>query len=131
MLTWLNVFRWLGVGCLMSVCIAIVVRVMAKEMRDMARRLEVIGAFSNLQRWADMNGFTILLRKQVWDGPFFEDGGPQIVFRVVVQDRSGQRKWARVLCGKRFEVRWVKPESSFASPRSNDDPLWDQELDAG
>ena len=87
-------------------------------------------AFSNLRQWADTNGFTILLQEQVWDGPFFENGGQQIVFRVVVQDRSGERKWARVSSGRRFEVRWTKPESSFATLASHDDPLWDEQLDA-
>lgn len=128
-LTWLNVFHWLGIALLVSLCMGTAVRVMAKELRDMVRQGEVIEAFSNLRRWADVNGFTILLREQVWDSPSLDNGGAQVVFRVVVQDRSGQRKWARVRSGKRFDVRWIKPESSFASSRSQDDPLWDQELD--
>jgi hypothetical protein len=126
---WLNACRWLGVGLLVFVCMGIAVRVMAKELTDMAREREVIGAVSNLRRWADVNGFTILLREPVWESPFCENGGAHVVFRVIVQDRSGQTKWARVLPGRRVEVRWIEPDS-FASSRSKDDPLWDWELDA-
>jgi hypothetical protein len=66
----------------------------------------------------------------VWDSPFLDRGGPPIVFRVVVQDRSGQRKWARGSCGGRLEVRWIKPESWVAASHSKANPLWDDDLDA-
>lgn len=129
MLTWLAGFCWLGVGPLVCVCLGIAVRVMAKDW-VMIRRVEVFGAFSNLQYWADTNGFMILFREQVWDNPYLGNGVAQVVFRVVVQDRSGQRKWARILCGTTVEVRWIKPESWFAMSPAKRDPLWDRELDA-
>jgi hypothetical protein len=130
MLTFLNVFRWLGVGLLVAACTGIAVRVLANEFGDMVKEREVVAAISNLRLWADKNGLTILLREPVWDSPLLENGRPQVVFRVVVRDRSGQPKWARVMSGKPVEVRWIESESSFASSRSKDDPLWDQKLDA-
>jgi hypothetical protein len=130
MTIWLTVFRWLGLGILVAICMGIAGRVIAQELRDMVRRMEVIRAFSNLRQWADTNGFTILRQQQVWDSPFLENSDAPIVFRVVVQDRSGQRKWARVMSGRRLEVRWSKPEPSLAFSPSKEDPLWDQDLDA-
>jgi hypothetical protein len=121
--------RSLGVGLLVSVCMGVAVRVVANELKNMQRGSKVIDAVSKLRRWADVNKFTILLREAEWESPFLGNGGAQVVFRVVVQDRSGQTKWARVLSGRRVEVTWIEPES-FASSRSKDDPLWDQELDA-
>jgi hypothetical protein len=128
--TWLTVFHWLGFGFLVAMCTGIAIRAVAQQFRDTVRRMEVVRAFSSLRQWADTHGFLILRREQVWDRPFLEKGGSPIVFRVVVQDRSGQRKWARVMCGANLEVRWIKPESSLASSWSKNDPLWDQELDA-
>jgi hypothetical protein len=129
MLTWFIVFRWIGVAVLASICVGIAVRAMAKDWRDL-RRVEVFGALANLQQWADTNGFTILLREQVWDSPFLENGCAQVAFRVVVNDRSGQRRWATVVSGRRFEVRWIKPDTFFAMSRSKHDPLGDHDLDA-
>ena len=106
MLTWLTLFRWLGVGFLVCFCIGIWVRVTVKDWVTL-RRVEVFGALANLQRWADMNGLTILFREQVWDEPVVGNDAAQAVFRVVVQDRSGQRKWALVRSGRRFEVTWI------------------------
>ncbi len=128
MLTWLNMFRWLGVSLLVVVCIGIAVRAMAKEFRDLTREAKVLEAVASLRRWADLNGFTILLREPVCDRPFLENGGTPVVLRVVVRDRTGQTKWARVRSGRRVDVTWMEPES-LASSRSKDDPLWDQELD--
>src|SRR5271170_2800569 len=99
MTIWLTVFRWLGLGILVAICIGIAVRVIAQELRDSERRVDVVRAFSNLRQWADTNGLTILRQQQVWDSPFLENNGAPIVCRVVIQDRSGQRKWARVMSG--------------------------------
>ncbi|HKI20182.1 MAG TPA: hypothetical protein VKA15_19995 [Isosphaeraceae bacterium] len=134
-MTWHTVVRCLGVGFLVIACVGIAVWVIVKEWRDKERRVEVIMAFSNLQRWADKNGYTILFREQVWYSPFLKNGRAQVVFRVVVQDQRGEKKWAWVHSGSRFDVRWLEPESwlassSVASSSSKDDPLSDHELDA-
>jgi len=135
MLNWLDPVRWLGVGFLVTACFGIAAWVMAKEWKDMVRRVAAVEAFANLRGWADKNAYTILLREHVHDSRFLKDGSAHVVFRVVVQDQRGERKWACVLSGSQLEVRWIKPEiwfasSSIASSSSKDDPLWDHELDA-
>jgi len=129
MLTWLNVVRFLCVGFLLTACVGIAAWVMAKEFRDMVRRVEAIGAFANLRRWADKNRYTILFREQVWDSPFLKIRSAQVVFRMVVQDQRGERKWAWVLSCSPFEVRWTKPESWFASSSVARSSSKDEHLD--
>jgi hypothetical protein len=134
MLTWFNVVRYVGLGLLVTACAGIAIWVIANEFRDMLRRVGMIETASNLGRWAGKNGYTILFQEQVSDGSITNKGGPHIAFRVVVQDQQGERRWAWISSGRRFEVRWIKAESWFAlssagSPSSDVEPLWDRELD--
>jgi hypothetical protein len=115
MLNWLNVARFLGGGLLVTACVGVAVWLISKELRDMLRRVEVIDAFSNLERWADKGGYTILFQEQISNGPLLKNGGEKLVFRVAVQDQLGERKWAWIRPGGRLEVKWTKPESWFAS----------------
>ncbi len=132
--TLLNAARWLGLGLLVIAGAGAAVRVVFNEIMDLKRVSELGRALSDVRGWADNNGYTILSRERVWESPFVKNGIGQLVFHVVVLDHRVERKWAWVLCGNRFEVRWTEPESwsarlTIASP-CKDDPLWDQELDA-
>jgi hypothetical protein len=113
-MTWFNVVRDLGSGLLLTACAGIAIGVIANEFRDMLRRVGVIETASKLGRWADKHGYTILFQEQVSDCSIINKANPQLVFRVVVQDQRGERRWARISSGRRFEVRWIEPESWFA-----------------
>jgi hypothetical protein len=131
-MTWHHIVLNLGVGFVVIACVGIVVWVIVKEWRDTTRRVEIISAFLNLRHWADKNGYTILFREQVWYSPFVKSGRAQLVFRVVVQDKKRERRWAWVHCGSRLDVKWMDPESWIASSSvassSNDNSRWDHEM---
>lgn len=74
-------------------------------------------AESIFNAWAARNGYQIIERekRRLMRGPFFlTTGKSQVVFRVLVQDRSGQLHHGYVRCGGRFsglfsdqtDVRW-------------------------
>ena len=114
MAAWFNVVRGLGVGVLVTAGAGIAIWVIAREFRDMLRQVSVIEATANVRRWADKQGYTILFHEQVGGSSVVDVGRVQIGYRVVVQDQRGERKWAWILSGRRFEVKWIKPESWFA-----------------
>jgi hypothetical protein len=135
MLTWFNVVRYVGLGSLVTACAGIAIWVIANEFRDMLRRVGMIELTSNLGRWADKHGYTILFQERVSGGTIVSKGSPHIAFRVVVQDQQGERRWAWISSGRRFEVRRIKPEYWFAlasggSSSSSVELMWDRELDA-
>jgi hypothetical protein len=112
--TWFDVVRGLGVVVLVTAGAGIAIWVIAREFRDMLRQVSVIEATANVRLWADEHGYTILFQEQVGDGSLFDRGRVRIVHRVVVQDQQAERKWASILSGSRFEVKWITPESWFA-----------------
>jgi hypothetical protein len=135
MVTWFNAVRYVGLGLLVTACVGIAIWVIANEFRDMLRRVGMIEAASNLGRWANKHGYTILFKEQVSGGYIVNEGRPHTAFRVVTQDQQGERRWAWISAGRRFEVRWIKPESWFAlssagCSSSEVEALWDRELDA-
>lgn len=135
MLTWFNVVRFLGVALIVTTCGGLAIRVIAQEFRDMSRRTGMIEAAANVRRWADKHGYTIMFQQQVRESSALDKGSAQIVFRVVLLDQRGETKWAWILSGSQFEVRWIKPESWFVfssvgSSSPEVEPLWHRELDA-
>ncbi len=113
MANWFDVVRGLGVAVLVAAGAGIAIWVIVKEFRDMLRRVNVIEATARVRRWAEEQGYTIQFQEQVGDSSVLDAGRVQIVYRVVVQDQQGERKWASILSGSRFEVKWMAPESWF------------------
>ncbi len=72
---------------------------------------------SRLRDWADRLGLQVVDRREpwlTWRGPFPERTNLQTLYRVIVDDKRGQRRTAWILCGSplrgswddRVEVRW-------------------------
>ncbi len=69
-----------------------------------------------LQRWADSNGYRLLEQRYryFFRGPFFWSASAQMVYRVVVEDRTGHRRsgWVRLgsfwlgIFSDEVAVRW-------------------------
>jgi hypothetical protein len=72
-----------------------------------------------LREWAERNGYLILESRlrYFFRGPFFWYGGGQAVFRVVIEERKGNRR-----------VGWVGLGSYWFGPLSSSgqaDVIWD------
>ena len=129
MLTAFDLIRVLGLVLSVTICAAIVASALADALTTQGRMLRVAQSRSDLLRWADQGGYTVLLHEAVENGGFLEKGRSQVVYRVVVKNQRGKVKQGRVVCGGPLKVIW-EDDLSFVSLSPNNDPLWDQELDA-
>jgi hypothetical protein len=134
MLSWEYVLGGLCTGLVFITFFASGLRAMAKE-----RRRRWAESLSILRGWADENGYTVRFqeREPLWASPFPTSGG-QVVYRLIVEDRRGQRRRGWAVCGgyflgtlsRRVVVKWDEPESVVALSSPKDDALWDEEVDA-
>ena len=94
--TWFDVLRGLGVGLLVAACQhGIAIWVIAREFRDMLRRVSVIEATAHLRGAGQTSmGTRSCSKEQMGNGSLFDEVVSRIVYRVVVQDQQAERKWA-------------------------------------
>ena len=130
MLTELNLIPGLGLGLSVMICAAIAARVLANALTEQGQMLSVVRCSSDLRRWADQGGYTILLHEAVRSGPFLQTARRQVVYRVVVKNQSQEVRQGWLRCGGPLKVIWDDRLSFAPPPSPSNDPLWDRELDA-
>jgi hypothetical protein len=130
MLTAFTLIRILGLGLSVTICAAIVARALANALTTHGRMRRVSQSRSDLLRWADQGGYTLLFHEAVRGGPFCKNRHDQVVYRVVIRNQGGALRQGWVACGGPLEVMWEDRLSFAPSPTLSNDPLWDQELDA-
>ncbi len=113
MLTWVGVFRGLGIAVLIIIGIETMLRVLTEEATGLRRRMEIVGALEKFKRWADQNKYRIVIREPASDHPFPRLDGAPLVLRVVVLDQEGVTRSGWVRCGGRLDVRWAEPHATI------------------
>jgi hypothetical protein len=69
-LTAFDLVRILGLGLLVTICAAIAARGLADVLTPQGRMLGVARSRSDLLRWADQGGYTLLFHEAVRGSPF-------------------------------------------------------------